>query len=169
LFVIGADFRGADKVAPVLGENIFYGPGLGSQLRKFSDVDGGAVFAYWVAEPSAYGVVAFDADGTAISLIQSLYMGFGSGCVAPGTGVVLQNRGACFVETEGPPNRPAPARRPFHPNIPGMPPAGLRLPGPFGVMWAPDQAPGVGKPRTLPRCPGAAGVSAPFGAEEPNS
>ncbi|HVK35510.1 MAG TPA: glucose-1-phosphate thymidylyltransferase RfbA [Microlunatus sp.] len=67
-FVIGADFIGADKVALVLGDNIFYGPGLGSQLRKFSDVDGGAVFAYWVAEPSAYGVVEFDADGTAISL-----------------------------------------------------------------------------------------------------
>ena len=67
-FVIGADFIGNDKVALVLGDNIFYGPGLGSQLRKFSDVDGGAVFAYWVAEPSAYGVVEFDADGRAISL-----------------------------------------------------------------------------------------------------
>ena len=67
-FVIGADFIGADKVALVLGDNIFYGPGLGSQLKKFSDVDGGAVFAYWVAEPSAYGVVEFDADGRAISL-----------------------------------------------------------------------------------------------------
>ena len=67
-FVIGADFIGDDKVALVLGDNIFYGPGLGSQLRTFSDVDGGAVFAYWVAEPSAYGVVEFDADGRAISL-----------------------------------------------------------------------------------------------------
>ena len=67
-FVIGADFIGDDKVALVLGDNIFYGPGLGSQLKKFSDVDGGAVFAYWVAEPSAYGVVEFDTDGTAISL-----------------------------------------------------------------------------------------------------
>ena len=67
-FVIGADFIGDDKVALVLGDNIFYGPGLGSQLKKFSDVDGGAVFAYWVAEPSAYGVVEFDAEGRAISL-----------------------------------------------------------------------------------------------------
>ena len=67
-FVIGADFIGDDKVALVLGDNIFYGPGLGSQLKKFSDVDGGAVFAYWVAEPSAYGVVEFDAEGKAISL-----------------------------------------------------------------------------------------------------
>ena len=50
-FVIGADFIGAEKVALVLGDNIFYGQGLGSQLRNFADVDGGAVFAYWVAGP----------------------------------------------------------------------------------------------------------------------
>jgi glucose-1-phosphate thymidylyltransferase len=67
-FVIGADFIGSEKVALVLGDNIFYGPGLGTQLRRFADVEGGAVFAYWVAEPSAYGVVEFDADGRAISL-----------------------------------------------------------------------------------------------------
>jgi glucose-1-phosphate thymidylyltransferase len=67
-FVIGADFIGDAKVALVLGDNIFYGPGLGTQLRGFADVDGGAVFAYWVAEPSAYGVVEFDAQGKAISL-----------------------------------------------------------------------------------------------------
>ncbi len=67
-FVIGADFIGDEKVALVLGDNIFYGPGLGSQLQNFAQVDGGAVFAYWVAEPRAYGVVEFDADGRAISL-----------------------------------------------------------------------------------------------------
>ena len=67
-FVIGADFIGAEKVALVLGDNIFYGPGLGNQLQAFSDVDGGAVFAYWVAEPSAYGVVEFDRAGRAVSL-----------------------------------------------------------------------------------------------------
>jgi glucose-1-phosphate thymidylyltransferase len=67
-FVIGADFLGGETAALVLGDNIFYGPGLGSQLRKFSDVDGGAVFAYWVAEPTAYGVVEFDEQGKAISL-----------------------------------------------------------------------------------------------------
>jgi glucose-1-phosphate thymidylyltransferase len=67
-FVIGADFVGSDKVALVLGDNIFYGPGLGTQLQRFSDVEGGAVFAYWVAEPQAYGVVEFDAEGRAISL-----------------------------------------------------------------------------------------------------
>ncbi len=67
-FVIGADFIGAEKVALVLGDNIFYGSGLGHQLGAFADVDGGAVFAHWVAEPSAYGVVEFDRDGRAISL-----------------------------------------------------------------------------------------------------
>ena len=67
-FVIGADFLGGEKAALVLGDNIFYGLGLGSQLQAFNDVDGGAVFAYWVAEPSAYGVVEFDARGKAISL-----------------------------------------------------------------------------------------------------
>ena len=67
-FVIGADFIGDDHVALVLGDNIFYGPGLGSQLQRFATVDGGAVFAYWVAEPSAYGVVEFDREGRAVSL-----------------------------------------------------------------------------------------------------
>ena len=67
-FVIGADFVGDDSVALVLGDNIFYGPGLGSKLSRFSDIDGGAVFAYWVAEPSAYGVVEFDENFIAQSL-----------------------------------------------------------------------------------------------------
>ncbi|WP_415004503.1 glucose-1-phosphate thymidylyltransferase RfbA [Aeromicrobium sp.] len=67
-FTIGADFIGDDKVALALGDNLLYGPGLGSQLQRYSDVDGGAVFAYWVSEPSAYGVVEFDADGRAVSL-----------------------------------------------------------------------------------------------------
>ena len=67
-FTIGADFIGDDSVALVLGDNLLYGPGLGSKLQRFSDVDGGAVFAYWVAEPEAYGVVEFDAAGKAISL-----------------------------------------------------------------------------------------------------
>ncbi|MDN5683767.1 MULTISPECIES: glucose-1-phosphate thymidylyltransferase RfbA [Corynebacterium] len=67
-FVLGADFIGDEPVALVLGDNIFYGAGLGSQLRRFHDVKGGAIFAYWVADPSAYGVVDFDEDGTATSL-----------------------------------------------------------------------------------------------------
>jgi glucose-1-phosphate thymidylyltransferase len=67
-FVIGADFIAQDKVALVLGDNVFYGPGLGTRLARHTDVDGGLVFAYHVAEPSAYGVVEFDPHGTAISL-----------------------------------------------------------------------------------------------------
>jgi glucose-1-phosphate thymidylyltransferase len=67
-FVIGADFVGGDSVALVLGDNIFYGPSLGTRLQRFSGINGGAVFAYWVAEPSAYGVVEFDGDGRALSL-----------------------------------------------------------------------------------------------------
>lgn len=67
-FTIGADFIGADKVALVLGDNLLYGPGLGSQLKRYSEVDGGAIFAYWVAEPQAYGVVEFDDSGRAVSL-----------------------------------------------------------------------------------------------------
>lgn len=67
-FTIGADFIGHDTVALVLGDNLLYGPGLGNQLRRFEAVDGGAIFAYWVAEPSAYGVIEFDGNGTAVSL-----------------------------------------------------------------------------------------------------
>ncbi len=67
-FTIGADFIGADKVALILGDNLLYGPGLGTRLQKFIDVDGGAIFAYRVAEPSDYGVVEFDSQGMAISL-----------------------------------------------------------------------------------------------------
>ena len=67
-FVIGADHIGDDSVALVLGDNIFYGPGLGTGLRRFQNISGGAIFAYWVANPSAYGVVEFDADGKALSL-----------------------------------------------------------------------------------------------------
>ncbi|WJS91752.1 glucose-1-phosphate thymidylyltransferase RfbA [Microbacterium testaceum] len=67
-FTIGADFIGDEKVALVLGDNLLYGPGLGTQLKRYADVDGAAVFAYWVAEPSAYGVVEFDRDGHAVSL-----------------------------------------------------------------------------------------------------
>ena len=62
-FVIGADHIGNDSVALVLGDNIFYGPRLGTSLSRFQSISGGAIFAYWVANPSAYGVVEFSADG----------------------------------------------------------------------------------------------------------
>ncbi|MGB2918734.1 MAG: glucose-1-phosphate thymidylyltransferase RfbA [Mycobacterium sp.] len=67
-FVIGADHIGNDSVALVLGDNIFYGPGLGTSLSRFQNLSGAAIFAYWVANPAAYGVIEFAADGTALSL-----------------------------------------------------------------------------------------------------
>jgi glucose-1-phosphate thymidylyltransferase len=66
--LIGAEHIGQEPVALVLGDNIFYGPGLGHQLRRFDDLDGAAIFGYRVADPSAYGVVDFDDQGRAISL-----------------------------------------------------------------------------------------------------
>ncbi len=67
-FVIGADHIGDDRVGLVLGDNIFHGPGFGTQLRRFGELDGAAVFGYQVADPSAYGVVEFDEDRRAVSL-----------------------------------------------------------------------------------------------------
>lgn len=67
-FVIGADHIGSGSVALALGDNIFHGPGLGTNLQRFQSVTGGAIFAYWVANPSAYGVVEFSADGVALSV-----------------------------------------------------------------------------------------------------
>ena len=67
-FVIGAGHIGSDSVALALGDNIFYGPGLGTNLRRHQELSGGAIFAYWVANPSAYGVVDFGADGIALSI-----------------------------------------------------------------------------------------------------
>ena len=67
-FVIGADFIGGDKVALVLGDNIFYGTGLGRQLQALNNVDGGYVFAYEVSDPERYGVVEFDKDSRVLSI-----------------------------------------------------------------------------------------------------
>ncbi len=67
-FVIGADFIADDSVALVLGDNIFYGTGLGTALRRLTDVRGGHIFAYHVGHPSAYGVVEFADDGTVLSI-----------------------------------------------------------------------------------------------------
>jgi glucose-1-phosphate thymidylyltransferase len=67
-FVIGERHIRSDSVALVLGDNIFYGPGMGTRLRRYQNLQGAAVFGYWVADPSAYGVVEFDAEGRALSL-----------------------------------------------------------------------------------------------------
>lgn len=67
-FVIGESFIGKDAVALVLGDNIFYGAGLGKQLEKNTHPDGGIVYAYQVSDPERYGVVAFDANNKAISI-----------------------------------------------------------------------------------------------------
>lgn len=67
-FVIGADHIGNGSVALVLGDNIFYGPGVGTNLKRFAGVKGGAIFAYWVSNPSDYGVVEFDSTGMALTL-----------------------------------------------------------------------------------------------------
>jgi glucose-1-phosphate thymidylyltransferase len=67
-FVIGAKFIGNDKVALILGDNIFYGIGLGRQLQKLNSVQGGYVFAYKVSDPERYGVVEFNADMKVISI-----------------------------------------------------------------------------------------------------
>ncbi|WIE74633.1 glucose-1-phosphate thymidylyltransferase RfbA [Curtobacterium sp. MCSS17_007] len=67
-FVIGEDFIGDDSVALVLGDNIFHGTGLGTNLRKNTEVDGATIFAYHVADPTAYGVVEFDDSFTAVSI-----------------------------------------------------------------------------------------------------
>lgn len=67
-FLIGEQFIGSDKVALVLGDNIFYGSGLAQLLQDNTDPDGGMVFAYHVQDPERYGVVEFDTDGKAISI-----------------------------------------------------------------------------------------------------
>jgi len=67
-FVIGESFVDRENVALVLGDNIFHGGGLGTSLQKHDDLDGGLIFAYPVANPSAYGVVEFDADSRAVSI-----------------------------------------------------------------------------------------------------
>jgi glucose-1-phosphate thymidylyltransferase len=67
-FVIGEKFIGNDKVALVLGDNIFYGHGMEKLLKENSDPDGGVVFAYHVSDPERYGVVEFDADFKALSI-----------------------------------------------------------------------------------------------------
>jgi len=67
-FIIGAEFIGSDKVALILGDNIFYGSGLAGLLQSNNDPDGGIIYAYRVHDPERYGVVEFDKQGKAISI-----------------------------------------------------------------------------------------------------
>ncbi|MBA2421653.1 MAG: glucose-1-phosphate thymidylyltransferase RfbA [Chitinophagales bacterium] len=67
-FVIGEKFIGSDKVALILGDNIFYGSGLGTFLEHHTEVEGGIIFAYHVSDPQRYGVVEFDAENHVISI-----------------------------------------------------------------------------------------------------
>lgn len=67
-FIIGKEFIGNDKVALVLGDNIFYGSGLPKQLQSNTDVEGGVVYAYRVSDPERYGVVEFDEEKNALSI-----------------------------------------------------------------------------------------------------
>jgi glucose-1-phosphate thymidylyltransferase len=67
-FILGEDHIGSDSAALVLGDNIFYGQGMGTRLRQYNELHGGVVFGYWVDDPTAYGVVEFDAAGKVVSL-----------------------------------------------------------------------------------------------------
>ncbi|EQM76968.1 glucose-1-phosphate thymidylyltransferase [Microbacterium maritypicum MF109] len=67
-FILGEEHIGDDSVALVLGDNIFYGQGMGTQLRQYTELDGGVVFGYWVDDAAAYGVVEFDREGKVVSL-----------------------------------------------------------------------------------------------------
>jgi gamma-glutamyltranspeptidase/glutathione hydrolase len=93
----------------------------------------------WPPDGTTY-LCAVDADRNAVSLIQSTYEHFGSGVLAGNTGIVLQNRGACFTGEPDHPNRLAPAKRPFHTIVPGLLLRDGALLGPFGVMGGHMQA-----------------------------
>ena len=66
--ILGEEFLNGDKCALILGDNLFYGPGLGTHLQQNTKVDGALIFAYEVSDPSAYGVVEFDERGTVLSI-----------------------------------------------------------------------------------------------------
>lgn len=67
-FLVGAEFVGDDPVALILGDNIFYGWGLGEQLQRYSDPHGAVVFGLWVPDPERYGVIEFGPDGSVVAL-----------------------------------------------------------------------------------------------------
>jgi glucose-1-phosphate thymidylyltransferase len=66
--ILGEEFLAGDKCALILGDNLFHGPGLGTYLRRYTDVKGALIFAYQVSDPSAYGVVEFDEQGRVLSI-----------------------------------------------------------------------------------------------------
>jgi gamma-glutamyltranspeptidase/glutathione hydrolase len=108
-----------------------------ARLAARSKLIGEAAGDYGPGELPQGGTVYFcaaDRDGRMVSMIQSTYIGFGSGVVVPGWGISLQNRGYGFVTTPGHPNCVAPGRRPFHTIIPGFLTKNGRAVGPFGVM-----------------------------------
>jgi gamma-glutamyltranspeptidase/glutathione hydrolase len=113
--------------------------------ERASLIDRGRAQQFGPGEPPRGGTVyvtAADAHGMMVSLIQSNYMGFGSGVVVPDTGISLQNRGAGFSLVPGHPNEVGPRKRPFHTIIPGfMTRDGAPL-ATFGVMGGPIQPPG---------------------------
>ena len=67
-FILGADHIGNEAVALILGDNLFYGPGVGTRLREHADKPGATIFGYWVSDPRSYGVVEFDSEGRALSI-----------------------------------------------------------------------------------------------------
>lgn len=67
-FILGADHIGDEAVALILGDNLFYGPGVGTRLREHADKPGATIFGYWVSDPRSYGVVEFDSEGRALSI-----------------------------------------------------------------------------------------------------
>jgi gamma-glutamyltranspeptidase/glutathione hydrolase len=114
---------------------------LAKRRRLISSTRAASPSASHLADADTTYLCAIDADGMAVSLIQSLYMSFGSGVVAPGTGVVLQNRGACFSDVPDHPNAMAPRKRPFHTIMPAMLLDEGDLLGPFGVVGGSMQPP----------------------------
>jgi len=101
-----------DELKTVLVSRLKFDP-----RRAAASVDAGHLPAH--GGDTTY-LCAVDGDRNAVSLIQSTYEHFGSGVLAGGTGVVLQNRGACFTDEKGHPNALAPAKRPYHTIIPGL-------------------------------------------------
>jgi gamma-glutamyltranspeptidase / glutathione hydrolase len=127
-----------DWAAREIGDAPVALPDVGA-LRSLIAPDAARDGRVWPEGGTTY-LCAVDGERNAISLIQSLYEGFGSGVVAGDTGIALHSRGACFTEEQGHPNQLAPGRRPFHTLMPGLLLRDGRLLGPFGVMGAAMQA-----------------------------